>query len=74
MAQQGASHLVVLTVLFAGFISMICTSAFPESTVTTPVTIGCCHHVDSNVHTEERMEDVIDTMKLLGLEDRVHLA
>ena len=35
MSQQGASRLVVLAVLFAGFISMIGTSAFPESTVTT---------------------------------------
>ena len=34
-AQQGASRLMALVVLFAGFISMIGTSAFPESTVTT---------------------------------------
>jgi F420-non-reducing hydrogenase iron-sulfur subunit len=35
--------------------------------------IGDCHYVDSNVHTKERMENVVDAMELLGLEGRVHL-
>jgi len=35
--------------------------------------IGDCHYVDSNVHTKERMGNVVDAMKLLGLEGRVRL-
>ena len=36
-------------------------------------TNGCCHYIDGNVYTEERMANVVDAMKLLGLEGRVHL-
>ncbi len=35
--------------------------------------IGDCHYIDGNAHTEERMGNVVDAMKLLGLEGRVHL-
>ncbi len=65
---------MLLVVLFTGFIDDRHVSVPGIDCYDPPSTIGCCHHVDSNVHTEERMEDVIDTMKLLGLEDRVHLA
>ena len=36
-------------------------------------TNGCCHYIDGNIHTEEWRGDVVDAMKLLGLEGRVHL-
>jgi F420-non-reducing hydrogenase iron-sulfur subunit len=36
-------------------------------------TNGCCHYIDGNVHTEERMGHVVDAMKLLGLDGRAHL-
>ena len=35
--------------------------------------IGDCHYIDGNVYTEERMGNVVDAMKHLGLEGRVHL-
>jgi len=35
--------------------------------------IGDCHYVDSNVHTRDRMEHVVDAMEHLGLEGRVRL-
>ncbi len=38
-----------------------------------PATIGCCHYIDSNVYTEGRMGNILDAMKLLGLESRAHL-
>ena len=38
-----------------------------------PATNGCCHYIDGNVYTEERMDSILDAMKLLGLEGRVHL-
>ncbi|KAF5416323.1 MAG: F420-non-reducing hydrogenase iron-sulfur subunit D [Candidatus Methanogaster sp.] len=38
-----------------------------------PATKGCCHYIDGNIHTEKRMANVVDAMKLLGLEGRMHL-
>ena len=38
-----------------------------------PATIDCCHHNDYNIYTEERMGNIIEAMKLLGIEGRVHL-
>ncbi len=33
-------------------------------------TNDCRHYIDGNVHTEERMGNVVDAMELLGLEGR----
>ena len=38
-----------------------------------PATICGCHYIDGNVHSEKRMENVVDALKLLRLEGRVHL-
>ncbi len=50
--------------------------AFKEGTDGVLVTgchIGDCHYIEGNVHTEERMTELMDAMDHLGLGGRLHL-
>lgn len=35
--------------------------------------IGDCHYIEGNVHTDERMKDMVDALNHLGLDGRLHL-
>jgi F420-non-reducing hydrogenase iron-sulfur subunit len=35
--------------------------------------IGDCHYIEGNVHTDERMKDMVDALEHLGLDGRLHL-
>jgi F420-non-reducing hydrogenase iron-sulfur subunit len=35
--------------------------------------IGDCHYIEGNIHTDERMKEIVDALEHLGLKDRLHL-
>ena len=35
--------------------------------------IGDCHYIEGNIHTDERMKEIVDALEHLGLKDRLKL-
>ncbi len=35
--------------------------------------IGDCHYIEGNIHTDERMKEIVDALEHLGLKDRLRL-